>query len=405
MNWGRNLKLSVHALSRARLRTLLSSSSMAIGIAAVTLLFGVASGADKAFSQALELMGKNLISVGSQRKESSALRGSSKRFQTLTLADWQAISTELASVERAAPVVLSSSSIRYGGEVVRMTIIGTTPEFQITNQFSLLAGRFIDEMDVTGSARVAVVGSEVAKQLFAGEQPLGERLLVDSVPFIIVGLLEGKGLDATGSPQDDRILIPVTTAVRRVLNVDYVDRIFVQATSKDAIETAMIDVQALLRDRHSLDVTSDDDFTLRNQTAVLKTLKQTDQTLSRFLAATSILTLALASVGLLAVSLLSVAERQAEIGLRLALGALPGRILTQFLTEAMMIALLGALAGLLAGATGIMVGQWLMGWQLAMTLESFTITFMISLGLSLLAGGYPAMRAARMNPIVALRGS
>jgi len=187
--------------------------------------------------------------------------------------------------------------------------------------------------------------------------------------------------------------------------VDYVDRIFVQAVSKSMIETATAQVRALLRARHGLAAETADDFTVRNQAAMLNTMSRTEQSLSKFLAGIATLTLGLASVGLLAVSLLSVRERHGEIGLRLAVGALPLQVLTQFLSEAVMIALIGAAAGLLVGVFGIIVGAWLLGWQLALSWMSLLYTFLIALLLSLLFGAYPALRAARLDPIIALRGA
>ena len=405
MKWGHNLKLSLRALARARVRTLLSASSMMIGIAAVTLLFGVGAGAEKAYQAALETMGKNLLSVGSQRKASNALRGGSQRFQTLTLADSRAIMNELDSVTLAAPIAMTSSELRFGSNSARMTVIGTTPEFRITNNMVLTTGRFIDEFDMRDVARVALIGSQVEKKMFKDTPALGARLQVGGAPYIVIGVLEEKGPDTTGSTQDDRILIPVTTAQKRLLNVDYIDRIFVQAVSKPMIDTAMRQVRELLRSRHGLSENTADDFTVRDQAATLSTMNKTQKSLATFLAGIATLTLGLASVGLLAVSLLSVRERVGEIGLRLAVGALPGQVMAQFLSEAVTIALIGAAAGLMVGVIGIMVGSWLLGWQLTLTGTSVMYTVLIALGLSLAFGAYPALRAAKLDPIMALRGA
>lgn len=387
------------------MRTLLSASSMMIGIAAITLLFGVGAGAEKAYQTALEGMGKNLLSVGSQRKRTNALRGTSQRYRTLTLEDAHAIASKIDSVERTAPIAMGSFNMRYGGESVTMTAIGTTPDFQFTNNQPLTAGRFFDELDMLDVARVAVIGSQLEKKLFKGRKALGERLLVGGSPFIVIGVLQAKGPDITGTQQDDRILIPVTTAMQRLLNVDYVDRIFVQAASRPQIPNAILETRDLLRTRHYLGVKTADDFTIRDQASMLDTMNKTEQSLSKFLAGIAALTLGLASVGLMAVTLLSVKERHGEIGLRLAVGALPRQVLVQFLSEAVIIALIGAAAGLLIALIAIMVGAWALEWQLALTGMSVLYTFLIALGLSLLFGAYPALRAAKLDPIVALRAA
>jgi putative ABC transport system permease protein len=266
-------------------------------------------------------------------------------------------------------------------------------------------GRFIDEFDVRNQSRVVVIGSVISKELFHGEQPIGETLLIGGAPFEVIGVLQEKGVDAGGMPQDDKVLIPVTTAMRRLLNVDYVDRIFVQARSRELVDAVALAVADLLRQRHGLGVANQaDDFTIRDQAELVRTVRRSDETMQKFLGGLSALLLALACIGLLAVSLLSVSERHAEIGLRLAVGALPRQVMAQFLSEAAMIGVLGALSGLFVGFIGIILGQWLMDWQMQITGLNTLYSMLIPLGLALASGAYPAFRAARLDPIRALVG-
>jgi putative ABC transport system permease protein len=405
VNLLRNIRQSGRVLLRARARTLLSASGMTVGIAATFMLFAMTAGAEKAFSDAIEAMGKNLLAVGSAFRGSDALRGEAARVRSLTLADWQAIVTQAEGVVRAAPIAMGSFDLRYRDNSSSATVIGTSPEYRYSNVHHESFGRFIDEFDMESRARVALVGSQIAKELFNGEQPIGERLLIGGAPYEVIGVLEEKGADAGGMPQDDKVLVPVTTAMRRLLNVDYVDRIFVQAESRAAIDIATGSVRSLLRERHALDETGEaDDFTIRDQASLVRTLGRSGETMQRFLGGLSALLLTLASIGLLAVSLLSVRERHAEIGVRLAVGALPRQVMGQFLLEAAMIALVGAVGGLFAGWGGIILGKWLMDWQMQITGLNTLYSMLIPLGLALLAGAWPAMRAASLDPMYALRG-
>jgi len=220
VRWFRNTAFSLRALNRARVRTMLSACSMTIGIAAMFILFSLGAGAEKVFEDALASMGKNLLAVGSVRQQTDALRGQGRRVQTLTLDDWRAISSEVAGVERAAPIAMNNFDVRYGGRATNVTVIGTTPEYRYSNVHHPSLGRFFDDVDIQSQARVAVIGPQIAKELFFGEQPIGERLLIGGAPYEVIGVLQAKGTDAGGVPQDDKILVPVTTAMRRLLNVE-----------------------------------------------------------------------------------------------------------------------------------------------------------------------------------------
>jgi len=282
--------------------------------------------------------------------------------------------------------------------------MGTTPDYRWINKTPVQQGRFFSEDEAACLSRVAVIGAAVAQQLYRGEPALGTRLLMDNIPFIVIGVLQEKGVDPTGSDQDDRVLIPILTAQRRAMQDDSLDRIFLQAESRAHLASVEDEATALLRQRHELGKRADD-FTIRSQETLLATLAQVDSSFARLLTGLAIVTLTMVSVGLLATSLLSVRERHAEIGIRMAVGALPRQVLVQFLSESVIVALIGAAAGLLVGAIGIILGGSLLHWRVALTWQSALVPFLVSLGISILFGVYPAWRAARLDPILALRSA
>lgn len=403
MKWTRNLRFSLRAINRSRMRALLSISGVAIGIAAVVILIGVGAGAEREFQKNLERLGENLLAVNAARTETDALRGSSQMYQTLTLNDWEWINA-LASVERAAPVADGGRTLRVGRLAQSFTILGTTPEFAEVKKFTVIAGRFIDDEDIAQRRRVAVIGANVVEDLYKGEWPLGESVRIGNVPFTIIGILKKKGLNPDGTTDDGQIVVPVSTALRRVLNKDHLSRIFVQAVSKLAIEVATTDITAMLRDEHGYDRPNyRDDFEIQNQDMLLATQDEMSSSFGQLTLGLAALALGLGGVGLLAVSLLSVRERFGEIGLRIAVGAMQRDILIQFLTEAVLLAVMGGIAGILFGGGCVIIGSQLTGWSMLLTWEAVAYPFGISLGIAVIFGAFPALRAARLDPIVALR--
>lgn len=409
MKWQRNLRLSLRAITRSWLRTLLALSGVAIGIASVVVLIGAGAGAEAALRQALEQLGRNLLVVNAARAETNALRGQGQRAETLTVADWRAIDREVGGLERTAPVAERTLLARAEGTAVAMRVHGTTAAFRLARNVPLTAGRFIDEDDSLERRRVAVVGRLVVDELFGGESPLGERLFLGGVPFRIVGVMARRGV-FDGANEDEVIVVPLTTAMRRLFNVDYLDRIYVQAASEDALPTARRQITTLLRARHTARPgqarpaarTLPDDFSIQDQTAVMRAQQQAGGSLSRVVIGLSALALGLGGVGLLAVSLLSVRERYPEIGLRLAVGGRPRDILLQFFTEAVLISVLGAAAGLAVGVVGIEIGSALTRWPMLFSWQAAVYPVSISVAIALVFGAYPALRAARLDPIRAL---
>lgn len=400
MKWRKNLRLSMVALWRTRGRTLLSIAGMAVGIAAVAAVVALGAGADRALRRVLEQMGRNQLVLNAGRTETGPLRGRSQQYETLKLADAETLSGAVAGIERVAPVATGTRRLRFRGRTLSTTVTGTTPELLEIRNHHLVVGRFLDEDDVRDARRVAVLGSYVVRELCLGEWPLGATLEVGGIPFTVVGVLRKKGSTSEGSNEDDQIVVPVSAAQRRVLNVDFLDRVFVQADSEDALPEAERAIDALLRRRHGRR-----DFEIQNQAALLAAKAKTGDSLSRVVRWLAVVTLALGGVGLLAVSLLSVRERYGEIGLRLAVGARRRDVALQFLAEAVMIGLLGGAAGLLAGGAAILLGEQWSGWPLVLTWRSVVYPFAVSLAVAVVSGAYPAIRASRLDPIVALRSA
>ena len=402
MQWDRSLRLSLATIWRSRLRTLLSLSGVAIGVAAVAVLTAVGAGAERALQRILEQMGRNLLLVNAARTETGALRGGSRQYRTLELADWRAILEEVPGVHRAAPIISSAAVIRVDGRTLAVTVNGSTGDLEMTRNIQLVAGRFIDGDDFAGYRRVAVIGALVVRELYFGEWPIGEVLRIDGAPFTIVGVLRSQGATPDGSTQDDQVIVPVSTAHRRLLNVDHLDRIFVQAESRSAIDGVGHLVRTLLRRRHEIAAGEDDDFEILNQDALLAAQAETGASFSRLVSALAALALALGGVGLTAVSLLSVRERNVEIGLRLAMGARRRDILLQFLAEAFLVAMLGGLTGVALGSCGVLLGERLSGWPLVLTWRSVVVPLAVSFGVAAVFGSYPALRASRQDPITTL---
>lgn len=402
MRWRIGLRLSVRAIVRAPLRTALSAAGVAISTASVVSLLGAAAGAERALQEALDRLGRNLLVVDASRTRSGPLRGVSRPGATLSLEDWRAIELDVPGVLRAAPVVQGRLPVRAGGRTLPARVIGTTPAFGEIRQFPLAAGRFLSEEDVSERRRVAVIGAQIVEQVFRGEAPLGARLLVRGVPFEIIGVTRRKGVSLDGANEDDLVIVPLTTAMRRLLDSRSLDRICVQALSEASLASTRSAIAALLRGSHAIADGEPDDFGIQDQTALLRVRRKAGRSLSSLGAGLAALALILAGAGLLAVSLLSVRERYAEIGLRLAVGGRPRDILVQFLAETVMISALGGAAGLAAGAAAIVLGEQLMRWRMALGWEAVVYPLAISAAIAVISGTYPALRAARLDPVRAL---
>jgi putative ABC transport system permease protein len=321
---------------------------------------------------------------------------------TLVAEDANAVQAECPSVALAAPAIDKKLAIRWESENANTTVLGITPEgFQIRN-IAIDSGRIFDRDESRGRRRVAVLGPTVVENLFLGSDPVGLTFRIGRVPFEVIGVTESKGVDANGQDQDDVVIVPFETAMRRLMNVDYIRTVYVQSESSDMLDKAETEIRELLRQRHRLG-DAPDDFTIQNQGVLLETERELAQSMTLLIGSVSGISLVVGGVGILAVMLISVRERTGEIGLRRAVGARRCDIRNQFLLESGMLAGLGGLVGVAVGAGAAWIVAALGYWDTVVSWPSAAIGFLFSVSLGVVFGLYPAVRAAALEPIEALR--
>jgi putative ABC transport system permease protein len=403
MKLGKNLSLSVEILAAHKLRTFLSVIGIVVGVAAVVLTVAAGRGAEQNILSRIRSMGVDLIAVNAGQTQ--IIAGRQRQLSTVkTLApeDASAILDACPAVALAAPVQTKKATIRWEDQTANTTVLGMAPAGFAIRNLVVAQGRTFSDQDERALMRVAVVGATVATNLFGGGDPLGQQIRIGRVPFEVIGLMAPKGLDANGADQDDVIIIPLRTAMRRVLNVTYLQAIYVQAQNSGSLERAEQEIRAVLRERHRLGA-KPDDFTIQNQATLLATERGTSRSLTTLIGSVAGISLLVGGVGILAVMLISVRERTTEIGLRRALGATRQGIRIQFLLEAVLLAGTGGGLGVLLGASSAWAVSELTRWPTLISWPSAVIALVFSGVLGMFFGIYPASRAAALEPIQALR--
>ncbi len=400
----KNILLSGRALSAHKLRTFLSLVGMSVGVAAVVTMTAVGGGARREALAKIEKMGTNLLVVQAGRTPRAPGRARQESLvTTLRLKDGQAISLECPSVAAAAAAQEKALKVKYAGTMTLTTVLGSTSDYPTICNSTLEKGRLFTDEDDQAAARLAVLGFQAARNLFGGNDPLGEIIRIRSIPFEVVGILKEKGVGPDGADEDDKILIPLGTALRRVFNMDHIKAVFVRARSGAVMARAAEEIRALLRDRHRLERRNrPDDFTIQNQRILLAAEKTAADSFTALIAGIAAVSLAVGGVGILAVMTIAIKERTPEIGLRMAVGSRPKDILVQFLSEAIIIGLAGGTAGAAIGLAAV----WAIGiatrWKTTLSLEPAVLSVLFSLAVGLFFGVYPARKASLMNPVAAL---
>ena len=401
-----SLLIAIRALRVNKMRALLTMLGIIIGIAAVIAMVAIGSGASKMISDQIASIGSNLLLVIPGSTTSGGLRTGAGGTPSLTYDDAKAIKAECPSVAEVAPTVRGSAQIVYGNQNWSTIVMGVTPEVLTVRDWPLVSGRNISQSDVDGATKNCLLGQTVADSLFGSDDPVGKIIRIKKIPFTVIGLLDRKGQSPQGQDQDDVIFIPLRTAQRKVFGSQFpntVGAMMVQAKGADVLKKAEEEVIALLDQRHRIGPSRERDYSVRNLSEILAVSEQSSKVMSLLLGAVASISLVVGGIGIMNIMLVSVTERTREIGIRMAIGAKQRDILLQFLTEAVLLTTCGGIIGMGVGVAGAVAVAKLMSWPTLISSEAIVIAFLFSAGVGVFFGFYPAQKAAKLNPIEALR--
>ena len=402
------VRLALGALAASKVRTGLTMLGVIIGVAAVVTMMAVGAGARARVETQIRSLGSNLIIVLSGSITSGGVRLGAGRHLTVTEDDARSMEREIDSIQVAAPTVRGGVQVVAANANWATGLVGVTPSFLEARDWTTTAGRALTQEDVDRATKVVLLGQTVAQNLFGDADPIGQLVRVKKVPLLVVGVLARKGQSTQGQDQDDTILVPLSTAKRKLLgasqaNVRAVNAILVKVREASAVKGAEQDIRALLRQRHRLQPEQDDDFTLRNLSEIFESQEAASRVLSLLLAAIASVSLLVGGIGIMNIMLVSVTERTREIGLRRAVGARRRDILAQFLIEAMTVSLTGGIIGVVVGTAGAWAIGYFAGWLAPIQAQAIIPAFLFAGAVGVFFGFYPARKASRLSPIDALR--
>jgi len=400
------VRIALRALEVNKLRSALTMLGIVIGVAAVIATAAIGSGAKQRIQQQIASIGSNIIIILPGSLTSSGMRMGSGNAVTLSESDARELPT-CPDVAVAVPIVRGGAQVVYGNNNWATIIYGTAPRYLEIRDLVVANGSSFSQQDVDSANKVALLGKTVVSNLFGDADPVGQSIRIKNVPFTVVGVLEPKGQSPTGQDQDDVILLPISTAKRKVIgiksaNADAVDSITMQAKSDSQIQAAQDEAQALLRQRHHLLASEEDDFSIRNMEEIFAAQETSSHIMSLMLAAVASVSLIVGGIGIMNIMLVSVRERTREIGLRQAVGAKTGDILAQFLVEAVTLSIAGGFAGVVLGIAASAVVSRLAGWNTVVSVGAVALAVFFSALVGISFGYYPARKAAYLDPTQAL---
>jgi len=398
------LRVAFRALARNRMRSVLTMLGIIIGVGAVIAMVGIGQGADQTIQKQLANLGSNMVFVSSGSVNFGGLRVGWGATKTLVVNDVTAMVKECPAVASAAPGTQTSAQVVYENDNWGTRITGTTPEYFDIRAWPFQSGASFTQDDVTTAANVAVIGETVRKNLFAATDPVGKTIRIGNLPFLVVGVLEAKGQSpAMSEDQDDNIVVPLTTLQKKITGQSWLRFVMVSAKSRSASYAAKEQIEALLRDRHRIRPDQNDDFTVRNLADMADLAKESSQVMTALLGTIAGISLLVGGVIIMNVMLVSVTERTREIGIRVAIGATEADVQRQFLVEAMVMSLTGGAIGIIFGVGLAYSISFTVGWPILISPAAIAGAAAVAMGVGIFFGYYPAQKAAKLDPIEALR--
>lgn len=400
------LRIAIRTIRINKMRSILTSLGIIIGVSSVIIMLAIGMGAQRSMAENMAKMGSNLLMVVSGSTTSGGIRMGAGSKQTLTYSDALDIQKKCPSVLAVAPYLSGTKQVVFGNQNWSTGIQGTTPNVMIVRDWGVEYGRSFSEEDVSNSTKVCLLGQTVAENLFGDLDPVAKTVRIEGMPFTVVGVLESKGQSGMGQDQDDTIMIPITTAQKKLIGVDFpgmVRHIMVKAVDEDAVYTAQEEIEELLRTRHRLGSKQEDDFTIRNLTQMMETAKESAKIMAILLGSIASVSLLVGGIGIMNIMLVSVTERTKEIGIRMAIGAKASDIRIQFLLESLLLSLMGGTVGVVFGILLAKIVEVFFDLPVYIAWWSLLLSFGFSGIVGVTFGYYPAYRASLLDPIEALR--
>jgi putative ABC transport system permease protein len=403
MSFGTIIREALQALVRNRIRSLLTMLGIIMGVGSFICVVAVGNAGSTRVKEQLSKVGDNLIWVEAGSRARNGVRVGSRGSKTLVAGDAQAVLEQVPGIKSASPNVDGHIQAIYGNLNWGTQYRGVSPEFFEIRKWEVRLGAAFTQDDVEKNAPVCVMGQTVAANLFDEEDPIGETINIKSVPFKVIGVLQGKGFSATGQDQDDFVVMPLTTAQKRITGQEWLDDIFFSAASREEIPEVTKRIIGVMRERHHLRTSEDDDFNIRTPEELIRAQLATANVFTLLLGGAASLSLLVGGIGIMNIMLISVTERTREIGIRLAVGATEHDIQMQFLSEAIVMSLIGGALGVFAGVLGSFLLQNTLHWEMQLSLQIIAIAGLFSAGVGIFFGYYPAKKAAQLDPIEGLR--